>query len=159
MSNSTSVWSQQLPCLYHLLSKYWNTSRCPAKQTTLGRGRRGRSLREDVVDNGGDQPILQDETGLTRGTSVRDSKKVIKIKKMCQRLLWWTFSAKLTDYLPSMEQQEDGHCGSHNLFIFTQNYQFYIRIYKMLAILGFQIKLQIKLPSPAIRTGNGQGQK
>ena len=29
----------------------------------------------------------------------------------------------------------------------------------MLAILGFQIKLQIKLPSPVVRTGNGQGQK
>ena len=29
----------------------------------------------------------------------------------------------------------------------------------MLAILGFQIKMQIKLPSPVVRTGNGQGQK
>ena len=35
-------------------------------------------MREDV-DGSGDHPILQDETGLTRGTSVRDSKKVIKI--------------------------------------------------------------------------------
>ena len=29
----------------------------------------------------------------------------------------------------------------------------------MLAILGFQFKMQIKLPSPVVRTGNGQGQK
>merc|ERR1712029_189314 len=35
----------------------------------LGRGRRGRSMREIVVDSDGDQPILQDETGLTSGTS------------------------------------------------------------------------------------------
>ena len=41
-------------------------------------------MREDV-DGSGDHPILQDETGLTRGTSVRDPKKVFKFK-MCQRL-------------------------------------------------------------------------
>ena len=61
----TLLQSDTNPCLdcITLFAKYWNTPRCPAKQTTLGRGRRGRSLREDVVDNGGDQPILQDETG------------------------------------------------------------------------------------------------
>ena len=38
-------------------------------------------MREDV-DGSGDHPILQDETGLTRGTSVRDPKKVIKFKNV-----------------------------------------------------------------------------
>ena len=41
-------------------------------------------MREDVVDNGGDQPILQDETGLTSGTSERNIKN-IKIMKKCNR--------------------------------------------------------------------------
>merc|ERR1712029_165279 len=53
----------------------------------LGRGQRGRSLREIVVDNGGDQPILQDETGLTSGTSNerQQPKKCSKTLKKCNR--------------------------------------------------------------------------
>ena len=49
-----------------------------------------------------------------------NQKNVQKHQKVQQTLCDKHLSAKLTDYLPSMEQQEDGLRGSHNL-IFSTN--------------------------------------
>ena len=78
------------------------------------------------MDNGGDQPILQDETGLTSGTSEerKQQKKSLKNEKVQQTLCDKHLSAKLTDYLPSMEQQEDGHRGGQNHYFYSNALDF-----------------------------------
>ena len=111
-----SVFWSHLACtsIFNLVPEY--THYVQLKQTTLGRGQRGRSSRGR--DGSGDQPILQgNETGLTCGTSVRDSKKWIKSRKCAKNFLWWTFKCQI-DYLPSMEQQEDGHRGGQTQYFY-----------------------------------------
>ena len=89
-----------------ILTKCWNKPWCQARQTLLGRRPRGRSLREHVVDTGGDLPILQDETGLNQSVgTVRRRIKIKKLWKTVLRLFSDPFSVPnwLTT-LPSMEQ-------------------------------------------------------
>ena len=75
-----------------------------------------------MVDSDGDQPILQDEPGLTSGRSnERPTQKMLKTQKVQQTLCDKLSSAKLSDLLPSMEQQEDGLRGSHNLLFSTND--------------------------------------
>ena len=91
ISNVSSVWYQLLPWLYLLVSTCTEIHHdVQINRLPLGRGQRGRSLREDVVDNGGDQPILQDETGLTSGTSNerKQPKKCSKTLKSATDPLW-----------------------------------------------------------------------
>ena len=88
VSNVSSVCYQLLPWLYLFVSTCTEIHHdVQLNWLPLGRGQRGRSLREDVVDNGGDQPILQDETGLTSGTSNerKQPKKFSKTLKKCNR--------------------------------------------------------------------------
>ena len=76
-----------------------------------------------MVDSDGDQPILQDEPGLTSGRSNErpTQKNAQKLQKVQQTLCDKLSSAKLSDLLPSMEQQEDGLRGSHNLLFSTND--------------------------------------
>ena len=51
-----------------------------------------------------------------------NNQKILKNnEKVQQTLCDKHLSAKLTDYLPSMEQQEDGLRGSHNLLFSTND--------------------------------------
>ena len=64
-----------------------NTSPCPDRQSTLGPRPAGPILARDRGGSDGDQPILQDEPGLTSGTSNErpTQKKWLKTLKMCNR--------------------------------------------------------------------------
>ena len=65
----------------------------------------------------------------------------------------------MTTCPPWSNKKTDTAAQHPNIFISNPMLSILYKIYKMLAILGFQFKMQIKLPSPVVRTGNGQGQK
>ena len=120
-----SVFWSQLACtsIFNLVPEY--THYVQLKQTTLGRGQRGRSSRGR--DGSGDQPILQgNETGLICGTSVRDSKKNEQNQEnvprtFCDELL----SANLTTTCPPWSNKKTDTAADKTT-IFTKCSRFYI---------------------------------
>ena len=119
---------------------HWNTSWCPDKQTTFG-PRPARPISTRV--RGGQRrrsthPPRWDRSNQWKPAMRGNNQKMFKnIKKVQQTLCDKHLSAKLTDYLPSMEQQEDGHRGSHNL-LFSPNALYFIRFIKCLPFFSTQ---------------------
>ena len=101
-----------------------NTSPCPDRQSTLGPRPAGPIL---TRDRGGQRRRPTHPPRWARSNQWNkqweaNPKKVIKNSKNVQQTLCDKLSsAKLSDYLPSMEQQEDGLRGSHNLLFSTND--------------------------------------
>ena len=123
--------------LFHPVLKYTKMSSWtdyfgprPARPI-LARGRGGQRRRSA-------HPPRWDRSNQWNQQREETTKKILKNnEKVQQTLCDKHLSAKLTDYLPSMEQQEDGHRGSHNL-LFSPNALYFIRFIKCLPFFSTQ---------------------